>query len=160
MSLGRIDEETTANIGLIKGGLGRNSVPDRVELEGEARSRNNEKLARQSRAMVEALESAAADMGATVDIKITRQYESYRFTEHDPIVELAVDAALAAGLTPRFGLSGGGTDGNIYNAKGLTSLVIATGMSQPHSVDESIAAQDLVGLTRFMVELVRKAAQA
>lgn len=159
MPLGRIDDETTANIGLIKGGLGRNSVPDRIEMEGEARSRNNEKLARQTRAMVEAMESAAADLEATVDIKISRQYDTYRFEEDAPIVQMAKEAAEAAGLKTGFDVSGGGTDGNILNARGVTSLVLGTGMMQPHSVDEEISIADIVGLTRLMVELIRKAAQ-
>ncbi|HEX2987714.1 MAG TPA: M20/M25/M40 family metallo-hydrolase, partial [Chloroflexota bacterium] len=158
MPLGRIDDETTANIGLIRGGLGRNSVPDRVALEGEARSRDNEKLDRQTRAMVEAMESAAADIGATVDIDISRQYESYRFAEDAPIVQMAKSAAEAAGLRPRFGLSGGGADANVFNARGVTSLVLGTGMSQPHSVEESISIEDLLGLTRWMIELIRIAA--
>lgn len=157
MPLGRIDEETTANVGLIKGGLGRNSVPDRVEMEGEARSRNNAKLDRQTQTMTEAMKSAADEVGATVDIKVVRQYESYTFEESAPIVKLAREAAVAAGLKPGFAVSGGGTDANVLNARGVTSLVLGTGMSQPHSVDENIPVKDVVGLTRMMVELIRKA---
>ena len=78
MPLGRIDNETTANIGLIRGGIARNAVPAITEIEGEARSRDEAKLKQQVTAMVDAFNSAAARHGATVDLTVTRNYSGFR----------------------------------------------------------------------------------
>ncbi|MBC7262716.1 MAG: M20/M25/M40 family metallo-hydrolase, partial [Chloroflexi bacterium] len=100
MPLGRIDEETTANVGIIKGGLARNIVPDRVELMGEARSRNPMKLQAQVNKMVEALQGAAQRYGTTVDIEVTRSYVGYSFSEEHAIVKRLMAACRAVGIEP------------------------------------------------------------
>ncbi len=158
MPLGRIDEETTANIGVIKGGSARNVVPDRVELEGEARSRSTEKLDRQTRAMVDAMTAAAERVGARLELDVQRSYEAYRLEERSPVVKLAREAAEEAGLESRLVASGGGTDAHILNSRGIPTAVIGTGMSQPHSVEEHIALSDMVGLANHLLALIRRAA--
>src|SRR6476660_4304410 len=87
MPLGRIDAETTANIGIIKGGAATNIVPERVELWGEARSHNQDKLVAQVEQMVAALEEAARATGADVKIEITHKYDAYRLAEDLPIIQ-------------------------------------------------------------------------
>ena len=102
MPLGRIDFETTANIGVIEGGTATNIVPDEVKIRGEARSRNTAKLAAQTAAMVRALEEAAAGHGTRADITVVRQYSAYRFTPETPVVMRAAQAAQAPRLRAQF----------------------------------------------------------
>src|SRR5678815_5338194 len=90
MQLGRIDHETTANIGMIKGGDATNIVPPQVELWGEARSHDQEKLVEQIRAMVAALENAAREYAASVRVEVSHKYDAYRLAEDAPIVQRAV----------------------------------------------------------------------
>ena len=96
MPLGRIDEETTANIGVIQGGTATNIVPDEVFIRGEARSRNDEKLAKQTAGDGRGLRGRRERNGARVEVKIQRSYNSYALTEATPIVAKAMAAIRAA----------------------------------------------------------------
>lgn len=160
MTLGRIDAETTANVGLIRGGSARNAVPDRAELEGEARSRDNAKLARLSQALREAMESAARDCGARVELTVVREYSAYKLDERHPGVALALGAARTLGLASQLAAMGGGSDANTFNERGLPSVALGIGMAQPHTLEEHIAVEDLVRSTEYLVELIARAAEA
>lgn len=154
MPLGRIDEETTANIGIIQGGEATNIVPDLVTIRGEARSRNETKLEAQLRAMVTALENAAAEHGTTVDIELRPAYHTYLITPDQRPYAAAAKAIQSLGLEfcPQAG--GGGTDGNIYTAAGIPCVPLSTGMADVHTKDEHIAVQDLVDCARVVVTLL------
>ncbi len=154
MPLGRIDEETTANIGVIHGGVATNIVPDEVEIRGEARSRNNDKLAKQTAAMVAAFDEAAERHAAQVQIKLERSYTAYTLTEETPIVAKAMDAVRQHGLTPALKASGGGTDGNIYAEHGIYCAVFSTGMSEVHTSNEHIAIADMVACARLLEDII------
>ncbi|MHB0997993.1 MAG: M20/M25/M40 family metallo-hydrolase [Armatimonadota bacterium] len=157
MKIGRIDKETTANIGVISGGTARNIVPDYCEVRGEARSRNDEKLGAQVQHMVDAFHQAAAEMGATVDIEVERSYQSYRLTENDEVVRIALEAARKAGIEPDMHETGGGSDANILNARGIPSVPVGVGYDQPHSVDEHMAINDLVKAAEMAVAIIQVA---
>ncbi|MHB0912354.1 MAG: M20/M25/M40 family metallo-hydrolase [Armatimonadota bacterium] len=158
MNLGRIDRETTANIGTIHGGTARNIVPDLCEVKGEARSRDPEKLAAQVRHMVECFQEAASEMGARADITIDRSYDGYRLSEDDEVVRIAVDAARRVGIEPERHETGGGSDANVMNARGIPSTVIGVGYDNPHSVEERQSIADLVKAAQMAVAIVRVAA--
>lgn len=155
MPLGRVDAETTANIGIIAGGLATNIVPDLVTLHGEARSHDPAKLEAQTRAMVQALEQSAQARGATVDIRVTREYEGYRFSEGDPIIRLVSAAMRSLGLSPILHDTGGGSDANILNAAGISTVQISAGMAEAHTTREHVALSDMVAATRIVLECVR-----
>jgi tripeptide aminopeptidase len=155
MPLGRVDEETTANIGQIEGGISTNIVPDRVTLEGEARSRNEHKLRRQTKAMTDALEKAAKSHGAEVKTRVQRAYSGYTLAEDDEIIQLAVRAIETLGLTPRLLTSGGGSDANILNAHGIACTNLSTGMMRAHTTGEWIAVEDLERSAQLVLELIR-----
>ena len=155
MPLGRIDEETTANVGLIKGGTAVNIVPDQAELHGEARSRNEDKLAAQVRTMTGALEEAAALYGAKVEVEITRSFSAYTLGEDSPLVQRAVGVAERLGLTPALIPSGGGSDANVFNAGGLAALVLSTGMKDVHTPQETIAVDDMVRSAELVLAIVQ-----
>ncbi len=154
MPLGRIDAETTANIGVIEGGIATNIVPDLVRIRGEARSRDDARLAAQTAAMREAFEIAAARHAARVAFNVTRAYNTYKWTEETPVVAAAVAAARKLGFTPSLKGSGGGSDANIYAEAGITCAVLSTGMADVHTSQEHIAITDLTDATRLLFEIV------
>jgi tripeptide aminopeptidase len=156
MLLGRIDEETTANVGLISGGTATNIVPDRVEIRGEARSRNEDKLVAQVQAMTRALEEAADGHGARVEIEVTRSFSAYNLNEDSPLVQRVVRAAERLGLTPDLIPSGGGSDANVFNAGGLAALVLSTGMQDVHTSRETIAVDDMVRSAELVLAIVQQ----
>lgn len=154
MPLGRIDYETTANIGIIQGGEATNIVPDRVYLKGEARSRDDLKLAAQTAAMAAALQDAAERNGTKVELKIKRMYTTYKLTESHPVVAAAAAAATRLGFTPTLKGSGGGTDANIYAEHGIYCAILSTGMADVHTTQEHIAIADMVDGARLLEEVV------
>jgi tripeptide aminopeptidase len=160
LRLGRIDEETTANVGRISGGSARNVVPERCELAVEARSRNQGKLADLVQEMVDCFAFAASVSECEVETRISESYPGYRFGPDEPVFRLAWDAIQRAGISPRAVDSGGGADANVFNARGLTCVNLANGMQHVHTPDERIAVADLermVGVTLELVELARHA---
>lgn len=159
MRLGRIDEETTANVGVIHGGKARNITPDYVEIRAEARSRNEDKLAAQVEHMVRTFHEAANEIGAWVEIGVKREYSAYRWTEDDAIVKLAQNAARAVGIEPQLLGGGGGSDANLFNEKGVASVVVGVGYEGAHSHDEHVAIDDLVKAAEFAVALIEKSAE-
>lgn len=160
MRLGRIDEETTANAGLIHGGTGVNVVPAECTVRCEARSLSNEKLDAQISHMRECFEKGAAELGARVEFEYVRAYEGYYIPETEPVVKLAVEAAKKLGYTGELRWTLGGSDANAFNAKGVPTIVCGTGMKEIHTHDEHVSKEDLVGLTRLAIELIRSAANA
>ncbi len=155
MKLGRIDEETTANVGVIRGGRATNIIPDSVHIEAEARSHNMEKLEKQIAAMKKALEDAASEAGAGIDIKIDREYVNYRISEDAPVVRTAIAAAKALDITPELKTSGGGSDANIFNVLGLPSVPLGTAMSKCHTKEEEISISELEEVFRFVYQIVK-----
>jgi tripeptide aminopeptidase len=154
MPLGRIDAETTANIGIIEGGTATNIVPDEVKIRGEARSRDDFKLAAQTAAMAHAFQDAAERNGARVELKIKRSYTTYALTEETPVVAAAMRSAERLGVTPVLKASGGGTDANIYAEHGIECAVLSTGQAEVHTPHEHIAIADMVNSARWLLESV------
>lgn len=154
MTLGRLDEATTANIGAIAGGGATNVVPDSCTLAGECRSLYAERAEAQKAAMTEALEAAAARFGGSVSIEWSKSYDAVLFEENDELVRAIARAARAAGLEPQFHHSGGGSDANVLAARGVRPITLGVGMAGFHSVDEHIAVADLEGTARLVEALV------
>lgn len=144
MPLGRIDEATTANIGVIHGGTATNVVPDRVELKGEARSLEEERLRRQVETMLRCLEEAAGRHGARLEFHVERKYDAFRVPEDAPIVQMLCRSLRDFGVEPTLIPTVGGSDSNIFNARGVQTVNISTGMEHVHSTEEYIALDDMV----------------
>lgn len=145
MTLGRIDDKTTANVGLIQGGSAVNVVPDRVMLRGEARSHDVRKLDAQIGAMRAALEAAvAAHEGARLELDVQRAYSAFRLDPASPLLRRVARALAAMGagdLVLQAG--GGGSDANILNARGVAAVPVSTGMQGVHTTDEHVAVEDM-----------------
>lgn len=158
MPLGRIDAETTCNVGIIQGGTARNIVPDLVKVTGEARSRDNDKLAALTTRIVRTFEDAAQRHGARLEAEVSRTYSTYRLAESEPIVQTVAKAAHALGHEVKLRASGGGTDGNVFFAAGIPCVVISTGMEAVHTTQERIAIAALVDAAELLLASVRSLA--
>ena len=155
MPLGRIDAETTANIGVIQGGAATNIVPDLVLVKGEARSLSEAKIERQVAAMTAAFEMSARSHGATVEIEVERRYSAYHLSEEAPVIRWVTGAMQAIGIEPLLLPTGGGSDANVLHAAGIPTVQIATGMAAVHTTAEHIAVDDLFTATRVVQACVQ-----
>lgn len=155
MNLGRIDSETTANIGIIEGGKATNIVPDKTFVKGEARSLDPKKLSNQVAHMIDSVNFAAADCGISVDSTINREYEGFSFSENDEIVKMGISAIKQIGLEPKITWSGGGSDANVFNQKGIASINMGIGAKNVHSSAEYIEITELEALEKLVIELVK-----
>ena len=157
---GRIDSETTANIGTIEGGSVTNIVPDKVVIQAEARSRNEEKLAAQTQHMRQVFEETVKAAGGKAEISIAKAYDAYVLPETAPVVRLAYQAAESIGLKPVIKATGGGSDANYFNSYGIPTAVLGTGMSKVHTTDEFIKEQDLYNIGELALAIIKAAGQA
>ncbi|MDU2066020.1 MAG: M20/M25/M40 family metallo-hydrolase [Sporomusaceae bacterium] len=155
---GRIDAETTANIGKISGGVATNIVPDQVEIKCEARSRNSEKLAKQVAHMKETFITVAQAGGGRAEVKVERAYDAFVLADDAPVVEIAVTAAKALALEPKLGATGGGSDANYFNVYGVPCVVLGVGMSKVHTTEEFIETTELFLAADYVKALIEAAA--
>ena len=159
MKLGRIGPETTANLGLINGGTAVNVVCPFVQIRAEARSTSIAELDAQLDHMVKRFEGAARKWGVTVEVKHDRHYHSYTVAPSSQVVTVAQEAAKELGLDGALRTTLGGSDANVYNAKGIPSIVVATGMDKIHTHEENISVEDLVRTSELVYHLVLQAAK-
>lgn len=159
MPIGRIDEVTTANIGLIEGGREVNIVADACAIAGECRSLYRDRADAQRDAMTEAIEKAAARFGGTVDVEWRVDYDAVLYEEDNELVQGIARAARAAGLEPRFLYSGGGADANVLVSRGVRAVTLGVGMTNFHSVDEHITVADLEDSARLVEALIAEGAK-
>jgi tripeptide aminopeptidase len=166
MRLGRVDHETTANIGTIQGGQATNIIPRRVVLEGEARSHDEAKLAAQTAHMVACLEQAARQAERIIDgepaivtvrKEVISDYPRMAVGLDAPIVQLSRQAAERLGRNLEVRDGGGGSDANILNSHGIETVILGTGMTRVHSIEESVAVADMVRVAELLVEVIRLA---
>ena len=157
--LGRVDEETSANVGVISGGTARNVVPEWCSFTAEVRSHDEAKAVDLAREMLESAAFAASLADCEVESEVRPSFPGYRFRESDPPVRLAAEALERAGYTPTYALSGGGADANVFNARGLQCVNLANGMMEIHTPDEHIAVADLEGMVDVTLALVDAAAE-
>jgi tripeptide aminopeptidase len=143
MSLGRIDEETTANVGRIVGGSAANVVAERCRVELEARSRDAVKAGQTVTAIVDGLTEAASDLECDVETRVDQLFSAYRLAKSSPPVEIASAALERLGIEPRCIATGGGSDANVFVASGIPVLNVANGTERNHQPDESVTVEAL-----------------
>lgn len=158
MPLGRIDEETTANIGRFQGGTQTNIVCDHVEILAEARSLIPEKMEAQVAKMKEAFESAAQEMGGKADVDVQVMYPGFKFGEGDLVVELAKKAAAKIGRSSELLHSGGGSDANIIAGFGVPTVNLAVGYEEIHTTNERMPIEELNKLAEMVIALIEEVA--
>ena len=159
MTLGRIDEETTANIGSFEGGGATNIVCDEVKILAEARSIVPEKLDKQTAHMKSVFEETAAAMGGQAEIEIQLMYPGFRFGEEEHVTQVAVKAVKNIGLTPNLGTSGGGSDANIIAGFGIPTVNLSVGYEEIHTKNERMPVSELEKLSDLLVEIVKESSK-
>jgi len=158
--LGRVDEESTANVGIIGGGTAGNIVPEWCSFLAEARSHDPQKLADLVREMLEAATFAAGLEDCQVETEVHKSYSGYRFKRDDFVVRLARTALERTGYEPSLKLSGGAADANVFNERGLQCVNLANGTAEIHTPDEHIAVADLEAMVDVTLALVETAREA
>ena len=156
MKLLRIDEETTANIGSIHGGSETNIVTAEVLLTGEARSLDDVKLTSQTNHMIECFEEAAKETGALIEVEKIRTYSAFNIDPDDLIVKKVEQAFAKIGLDCTICRTGGGSDTNVYNEKGLKAITLGIGEMKPHTLDEHIKTQNLVKVAQLVIAIIEE----
>lgn len=154
MKLLRIDEETTANIGLISGGVATNIVMPEVSIVAEARSLSEEKLNLQTQHMISCFEEAAEKHGATVQSEIQKLYPSLYVPEDAPVIAHAKNAYSACDIEVTLASTGGGSDAHIFTANGIPTVNLGIGVKQAHTVNEHIAISDLIKMASVAYQLM------
>jgi tripeptide aminopeptidase len=164
MNLGRIDHETTANIGVIEGGKATNIITNLVTLKGEARSLSEEKLKAQCDHMVKCFEDAASKYEVTVEGKTTKawvessvtpEYYAMDVPDDSHVVQLVIKAASRMGLEVKTMASGGGCDANIFNKRGIECANLGTGMRAIHTVNEWLDVKDMYASAEMTLEILK-----
>jgi len=162
--IGRIDEETTANIGLIEGGKATNIVPSLVTVSGEVRSHNPEKLEEETQRIVQSFEHHVSDYRKLfpsddglpkLEVDVREDFSVLKIPDDHPVVTLAKVAASNLGRHMATKMSGGGSDANIFFGHGVVTGILGTGMKDMHTVRESVRLEDMVKSVELLVEIVR-----
>lgn len=155
MNLFRIDEETTANIGIIQGGEATNIITPEVNIWGEARSLNEDKLNKQSQHMKKVIEDVSQENGGKAEVNVTREYHAYKIEESDEIVDLVRKVSAKLNLDFQAKGSGGGSDTNIFNQKGIKAINLAIGERKPHTLEEHIYIEDLENAAKLILGIIK-----
>ena len=158
MQLGRLDAETTANVGVIEGGSASNVVPGRCVLEGEARSLDEARAGETIGAMVDACAWAASEHGCDVDLEVTEMFRGYRVPRGSELVSIATAALERCGHRPSEVATGGGSDANALVAAGFECVLLANGTEANHTPEESVAAERMTQMLDVCEALVGEAA--
>jgi len=161
LTVGRIDDETTCNIGTIEGGKAANIVPSLVKIKGEVRSHDPIQLAAVTQKMVDTFNDVVdahkahpEDGLPAVEISVEEEFAATRIPDDHPVVAMAMAAARNLGRSLRTIRTGGGADANIFFAKGIITGVMGTGMRDMHSVRESVALADMVRTAELVLEII------
>lgn len=158
MPLGRIDDETTANIGRFEGGKQTNIVVDHVEILAEARSLVPEKMETQVAKMKEAFESTAEKYGGSAEVNVQIMYPGFKQQAGDEVVEIARNAAKTIGRESKLLKSGGGSDANVIAGFGIPTVNLAVGYEEIHTTNERIPVTELVKITELVTAIIQETA--
>ena len=156
LPLGRIDEETTMNIGVLKGGAAVNVIPELTELEGEVRSFDLKKAEKYFNLLVDAFKKESELVGARIELIYDWDFMPFTVPEDSEVYSETINVLKKVGLIPSPKISLGGSDANSLNANGIESINLGIGAQNPHSNDEFIFIEDLIKTAEIAMELVRK----
>jgi tripeptide aminopeptidase len=158
MRLGRLDAETTANVGVIAGGSAINVIPERCRIEAEVRSLDADRAATIATELVDHLQDAANAGECDLDVNVEQMFAGYRTKPRAPQLAVAERALRACGYEPRHIESGGASDANSFEAAGFACTCLADGVEHNHEPGERVSAQDLEMMLDIAITLVDEAA--
>ena len=159
LELGRLDHETTANVGVIEGGLIRNGVPDRAKFMAECRSSDHDKGKALADKMVATITEQIESIGAKVEITVDNLCKAVSIPAEAATVVIAQKALRTVGIEAKPIFITGFTDASIYNNQGIEIAVVGIGAKDEHSTDESIAIADMEKALKALVEMLRLSAE-
>jgi len=159
MQTGRLDDGTTANVGLIEGGSATNVVAEHCRVELETRSLDDERAAAVMGEMVDRLAEAATDTECDVETTVEQLFRAYRLSRTAPQVRVASAALEALGIEPSYVTTGGGSDANALIAAGLPMLNVANGTERNHQPDESVTVEALETMLDVTLGIVQRSAE-
>ncbi len=154
LSLGRIDEETTANIGRIEGGSATNIIPDEVLVKGEIRSHDQAKLKQVVEKFRSTFKEVCASYGGRFEVSFSPQYAAMLLDEYSPVVQRIKESSKQMKRNIKLVVAGGGSDANIFNSRGLPTVILSTGMTAVHTTSENISLADMQRTLEGVVGLV------
>jgi tripeptide aminopeptidase len=157
MRLGRLDPETTANVGTIAGGTNANVVPEHCRIEAEARSLDRDRVEALATEMVDHLQEAADAAECDLDVTVTRMFEGYRTSAREPQVALAERALRSCGYEPTHIVTGGGSDANALQVSGFPCTNLANGTERNHEPGERVSVDALHGMLDVAIALLDEA---
>ena len=158
LDLGRLDPQTTANVGVIKGGTAGNVVAERCDVMLEARSIDHDRAHTTASSIVDGLTAAAADNECDVEIDVEEQFRGYKLARTSGPVMAATAALEAVGFEPSYVPTGGGSDANAFIARGFPCVNLANGTERNHQPDESVSTWALEEMLDVALNLVRASA--
>jgi tripeptide aminopeptidase len=153
---GRIDSETTANFGIIQGGLIRNGVPDKCAIKVEVRSLNHNKCIALSNTYKEVFEVMARSIGAKADVSLNLAFKATRISEDAPMVQVAKKALKSAEIDPKVMVITGGLESAIYNEKGIETIPIGNGVKSEHSTSENVSIEDMKKVVQILQHILEQ----
>jgi tripeptide aminopeptidase len=157
MRLGRLDPETTANVGTIAGGTSANVVAERCRIEAEARSLDRDRAETLATEMIDHCHDAAGAAECDVDVTVERMFDGYRTKPAAPEIAVAERALRACGYEPRHIATGGGSDANAFQAAGFPCANLANGTERNHQPDERVSVDALEGMLEVAIAIVEEA---
>jgi tripeptide aminopeptidase len=143
MRLGRIDEETTTNVGVIRGGTATNVVAERCDVELEVRSLDEDKAGGEVAEMLDVITEAASDGECDVETTVEQLFRGYRLSRSGPAAQVAARALERLGVEPAYVATGGGSDANVFVGRGLDVVNVANGTERNHQPDEAVTVEAL-----------------
>ncbi|MGZ4167646.1 MAG: M20/M25/M40 family metallo-hydrolase [Solirubrobacteraceae bacterium] len=158
MRLGRLDDETTANVGRIDGGSAINVIPERCRIEAEVRSLDPERAAAVTTETVDHLQDAANAGECDLDVNVERMFSGYRTKPRAAQLAVAERSLRACGYEPRHIASGGASDANSFEAAGFACTCLADGVEHNHEPGERVSAQDVEMMLDIAITLIDEAA--
>jgi len=156
---GRLDEETTSNFGLISGGKARNVVADRVEIQAEVRSRNQDKLKKETEVILAKFEEVTAKYQAKLSVNKELAYEAFTIDPAHPVISNAFKAGQRLGIEVKVQATGGGLDANILNSRGIPCVALGLGADKPHTNEEYVNIAEMQKSVEFITCILTEAAR-
>jgi len=150
---GRLDNETTTNIGKINGGVARNIVPENTKITLEARSLGEPKLEKVTKEMIASLKKASSNTGCKLKYKLIREYDGFKIDLKEIPIKIAFSAIKKIGIDPVVASSGGGSDINVFNSKGKRAVNLSSGMEDVHTNTEYVKTSQLEKLAQLILEI-------
>lgn len=156
LPVGRLDAETTCNVGLVQGGTATNVVPERCRVEGEVRGLQDRRVEEVLTALIDRFQDAADSAECDLDVTVERMFGGYRTKPSEPLVLTAARALSACGYSPRHIATGGGSDANAFQAQGFPCANLANGTERNHEPQERVGVDALEGMLEVAMALLEE----